>query len=225
MVPSNYMDQCWLTVNSFVCGVLMPYGNKDLDQHSSSNGLLHECTKPLPEQIFTNHQWGIVREISYKMFKLSILDMSVKITTGNLKLQPHLTGASELTQWGRVTHICINKLTIISSDNSLLPGRRQAFIYTNAGILLIGSLETNFSEILIKILTFSLNENVVWKIAAILSWPQCVNINIWKTPRCYCGNAVDILHNIFFENLEPKLYQMWCFWPAFAAVGFNESIL
>ena len=56
-----------------------------------------------------------------------------------------------LTHWGRVTHICLNKLTIISSDNGLSPGRRQAIIWTNAGILLIGPLGTNFSEILIEI--------------------------------------------------------------------------
>ena len=56
-----------------------------------------------------------------------------------------------LTHWGRVKHICVNKLTIISSDNGLTPGRRQAIIWTNAGILLIGPLATNFSEIVIKI--------------------------------------------------------------------------
>ena len=56
-----------------------------------------------------------------------------------------------LTHWGRVTHIWINKLTIIGSINGLSPGRRQAIIWTNAGILLIGPLGTNFSEILIEI--------------------------------------------------------------------------
>ena len=61
----------------------------------------------------------------------------------------------ELTHWGRVTQICVSKLTIIGSDNGLSPGRRQAIIWTNAGILLIGPLGTNFSEILIEILTFS----------------------------------------------------------------------
>ena len=45
-----------------------------------------------------------------------------------------------LTHWGRVTHICIDNLTIIGSDNGLSPGRRQAIIWTNAGILLIGPL-------------------------------------------------------------------------------------
>ena len=56
-----------------------------------------------------------------------------------------------LTHWGRVTHICVGNLTIIGSDNGLSPGRRQAIIWTNAGILLIGPLRANFSEILIEI--------------------------------------------------------------------------
>ena len=50
-----------------------------------------------------------------------------------------------------MTHICVNKLTIIGSDIGLSPGRRQAIIRTNAGILLIGPLGTNLSEILIEI--------------------------------------------------------------------------
>ena len=57
----------------------------------------------------------------------------------------------KLTHWGRVTHICVNKPTIIGSDNGLSPGRRQAIIWTNAGIMLIRPLGTNFSEILILI--------------------------------------------------------------------------
>ena len=64
----------------------------------------------------------------------------------------------QLTHWSRVTHICFSKLTIIGSDDGLLPGRHQAIIWTNAGILLIGPLRTNFSEILIEIYTFSFTE-------------------------------------------------------------------
>ena len=60
-----------------------------------------------------------------------------------------------LTHYGRVTHICVAKVTIIGSDNGLSPGRRQAIIWTNAGILLIGPLVgTNFSEILIGTFSF-----------------------------------------------------------------------
>ena len=60
-----------------------------------------------------------------------------------------------LTHWGRVTHICVGNLTTIGSDNGLSPGRRQAIIWTNARILLIEPLGTNFSEIVIEILIFS----------------------------------------------------------------------
>ena len=63
-----------------------------------------------------------------------------------------------LTHWGRVTHICPCELTNIGSDNGLSPGRRQAIIWTNAGILLIGPLATYFNESLIEIQTFSLKK-------------------------------------------------------------------
>ena len=45
-----------------------------------------------------------------------------------------------------MTRICVSKLTIIGSDNGLSPGRRQTIIWINAGILLIRTLGTNFSE-------------------------------------------------------------------------------
>ena len=85
-----------------------------------------------------------------------------------------------LTHWGRVTHIRVNKLTIIGSDDGLLPGRRQAITWTNAGILLIRPLGTNFSEIIVKIHIFSLKKmhlkTVCCETAAILFRPQCVKM-------------------------------------------------
>ena len=58
--------------------------------------------------------------------------------------------------WGRVTHICVSKeLTIIGSDNGLSPGWRQAIICTNAGLFLVRTLGTNFSEIFSEIHPFS----------------------------------------------------------------------
>ena len=53
---------------------------------------------------------------------------------------------SALTHWGQVMHIYVSKLTILGSDNGLSPDQRQAIIWTNAGILLIAPLGTNFSE-------------------------------------------------------------------------------
>ena len=55
-------------------------------------------------------------------------------------------------------HICISKLSIIGSDNVLLPGRRQAIIYTNAAILLIETLGIIFSVIWSEIHAFSFKE-------------------------------------------------------------------
>ena len=54
-----------------------------------------------------------------------------------------------------MTHICGSKIIITGSDNDLSPGRRQAMIWTNAGILVIIPLGINFREDLIKINIFS----------------------------------------------------------------------
>ena len=72
-------------------------------------------------------------------------------------------GLIALTYWARVTHICASKLTIIASDNGLSPGRRQAIIWTNAEILLIEPLGTNFNEILIEIHMISFKKKFIWK--------------------------------------------------------------
>ena len=82
-----------------------------------------------------------------------------------------------LTHRGRVTHICVGNLTIIGSDNGLSPGRRQAIIWTNAGILLIGPLGTNFSEILIDIHTFSFMKMHL-KMSSAKWHPFCLGLNV-----------------------------------------------
>ena len=66
----------------------------------------------------------------------------------------HIMIDNHLTHRGQVMHICNSKVTIIGSDNGLLPAQHQATIWISGGILLIGPLGTNFSEILIEIHTF-----------------------------------------------------------------------
>ena len=88
-----------------------------------------------------------------------------------------------LTHWGRVTHICINKLTIIGSYKGLSPGRRQAIVWTNAGILLIGPLGTNFTEILLEVHTFSLKK-MHSKMSSGKWWPFCLSLNVLRTYVC-----------------------------------------
>ena len=73
-----------------------------------------------------------------------------------------------------MTHICVCNVTIIGSDNGLSPGRRQAIIWTNVGILLIGPLGLNSNEIFNRNRIF-----FIWKYLLengnFWSWPQCVN--------------------------------------------------
>ena len=82
-----------------------------------------------------------------------------------------------LTHWGRVTHICVNKLTGIGSDNGLSPDRRQVIIWTNAGILLIGTLETNLREIVIEIHPFSFKKMHL-KMSSGKWRPFCLGLNV-----------------------------------------------
>ena len=90
---------------------------------------------------------------------------------------------TKLTHWGRVTHICVSDLTIIGSDNGLSPGRRQAIIRTNAGILLLRPLGTNFSEILIEILIFSFKKMHL-KVSSAKRRPFCLGLNVLTGSSC-----------------------------------------
>ena len=125
-----------------------------------------------------------------------------------------------LTHWGLVTHICVDTLTNIGSDSGLLPGRRQAIIWTNAGILLIGHLGTNFSEILIRIQTFSLKKihlkMSVCEMASILSWPQYVKtLRSEQNGWCFAGNMCmdKYWHAQYYHSMDKYSY-----------VQYNHSI-
>ena len=84
---------------------------------------------------------------------------------------------SSLTHWGRVMHICVTKLTIIDSNNGLSPGRRQAIIWTNDGILLIWPSGTNFSEMLSEIHIFSFKKMHL-KMSSGYRRPFCLGLNV-----------------------------------------------
>ena len=74
---------------------------------------------------------------------------------------------------------------IIGSDNGLSPVRRRAIIWTNAGILLIGTLERNFTEILIGIQTFSFKK-LHLKTSSGKWRPFCLGLNVLnhRQPEC-----------------------------------------
>ena len=71
----------------------------------------------------------------------------------------------------------MRQLTVIGSDNGLAPGRRQAIIWTNVGILLIQTLGTNLNEILSEIHTFSFKEIHLKMLSG--KWrPFCFGLNV-----------------------------------------------
>ena len=150
---------------------------------------------------------------------------------------------SFLTHWGRVTHICVSKLTIIGSDNGLLPGHlKQCWnavnldpwkqtsvksqsqfkhfhstkciwkyrgkgevrqvptkgwargvwcMKTNAFRTCDSHYELNISRLGCGF------ENIVWKMAAILSQPQCVNT---LRLRLNCRHFPDDIFQWIFLN-------------------------
>ena len=112
-----------------------------------------------------------------------------------------------LTHWGRVTHICVSKLTIIGSDNGLSPGRRQAIISTNAGILLIGPLGTNFSENLIKIYTMSFRKMHL-KISSGKWRPFCLGLKVLKCAKPF-GRVRGELTLPLYHSCDDLILTAW----------------
>ena len=79
---------------------------------------------------------------------------------------------------GVTSVVGVSSTHLVGSDNGLLPGRRQAIIWTNAGILLIELMGTNFSEILIEIYTFSWHK-MHWKMSSGKWQPFCLGLNVF----------------------------------------------
>ena len=118
-------------------------------------------------------------------------------------------------------HKWISKLTIIGSDNGLSPGRRQAIIWTNAGILLIGPLGTNFSEILIKIYASSFKKMHL-KMLSAKCLPFCLGLNMlthlrpadtyihpWTESVTIGAGTVKPVCN---DHLYNKIHYLWFIW-------------
>ena len=121
-----------------------------------------------------------------------------------------------------MTDICVSTLTIIGSDNGLSPGRRQAIIWNNTGLLLIEPLGTNFSEISIGIQRFSFKKmhlnmsSAIWR-------PFCLGLNVLTRPPRHKGLTTDpflrglmiikflwkLQCNFYFNLTRPQIYTSW----------------
>ena len=147
-----------------------------------------------------------------------------------------------LTHWGRVTHICISELTIIGSDNGLLPSRRQAIIWNNDGLLFIGPLGTNFSEIVIEILTSSFKKMRL-KVSSAKRRPFCLGLDVlttgsmewciayWSQDRM--GNISQITYELifpewkglYFDAVFAKNCSWWSCWWRISVVSDNGLVM
>ena len=114
-------------------------------------------------------------EILIEIYVFLFEKVHLKMSSGNWR--PSCLGLNVLTHWGRVTHICVCNLIIIGSDNGLSPDRRQAIIWTNAGLLSIGPLRTHFSENLFKMQQFSLKKMHL-KMSSAKRRPFCLGLNV-----------------------------------------------
>ena len=106
-----------------------------------------------------------------------------------------------------MTHICVGNLTIIGSHNGLSPGRRQAIIWTNAGVLLIEPLRTNFSEISIGIQTFLFKKMHLNMSSA--KWrPFCLGLNVLNNGCIYL--SLPLPHCKLFNKWGPGRLGLQC---------------
>ena len=104
--------------------------------------------------------------------------------------------------------MCVGNLTIIISDNGLSPYRCQAIIWTNAGILLIVPLGTNFSEILIEIPAFSFKKMRL-KVSSAKRRPVCLGLNVLSVVMnlykyiicCSCDSS----HHSIKQKNKPRI--------------------
>ena len=148
------------TADAIKSSLFLPPNNESPGIDCMSSEFFKHCTK-------------FISKTSLKCLTIS------QNTETSLKHGQKNCAAPFLTHWGRATHTCVGKPTIIGSDNGLSPGRREAIIRTNAEILLIGPLGTNFSEILIGIQTFSFRKMHL-KLSSAKWRPFCLGLNELK---------------------------------------------
>ena len=129
-----------------------------LSQPPCVNGLLPDCNKPSLQ-----HWWNKIRKNSDKKIHLKMvsakwqafcLGYSVLNEDDTLDVRMTWCPCPQLIEAEWCIYASVN-CAIIGSDNSLSPDQRQSIIWTNAGILLIGHLGTNFNQIQIKMQQFS----------------------------------------------------------------------
>ena len=103
----------------------------------------------------------------------------------NLNVKGKKNINSNLTHWGRVTHICVSKLAYLVQIMACAWKAPSHYLNQCWNIVNWTSgnkLKCNLNRNLYFFIQANAFENVVWKMAAILSRPQCV-----LNPNITCG--------------------------------------
>ena len=232
----SHCDCSSCSIETDVC--FYTYTTAHLDWKTSTFDLTYFFARSYPNTLVLEHLihitylniYGIFELRDYKLGKIHYRKIVEYFeTTMEILVEQLQTSIAILTYWGRVTHICVSRQTIIGSDNGLPPGRRQAIIWTNAGILLIGPLGTNFTENLIEILTcsftkirlkvssakwrpFCLGLNVLMQLSYVVLWAEMQFQSIYTIDMQECiifYTAPKISHN--FQGIHPYIVIPWKF--------------
>ena len=100
----RYKQQFLWYVLSRVCLICSLFAGISYMEYSFTGDLFTLCPRGYTYDLPWNFEWNMLGKMTSQSFSFL------------------------LTHWGRVTHICVSKLTIIGSDNGLSPGRCQAII-------------------------------------------------------------------------------------------------
>ena len=130
-------------------------------------------TEPLPKQIMTVHQFNSSEQFSVKLeSKYKICTWKGPLQNVNRLFRPQCVQP----HWGRVTHTCVSKLTIIGSEKGLSPGRHhflnQCWNIVNCTIRI--KLQWNLNQNSYIFIQEKAFEIVVCQNGSHLSRPRCV---------------------------------------------------
>ena len=133
---------------------------------------------------------------------------------GNAYIKMHATGHSTRAVKGNYTKLYLK--------NSLSPGWSQAFIWTDAEILLIGPLGSNCTEIVIEIITLSFKK-IRFKVSSMKRRPFCIGLNVLNNcddffiVATHGVQSVQLLVYIICrfrgitQTLQHSIMQLWCY--------------
>ena len=150
------------------------------------------------------------------MLKIYIPDVNLKISYPISQLY-----RSRLNHWDSVAHICVSKLTVTVPNKGMSPNRHQAIIWANAGIMVIGPVGTNFSEIGIGIQTFSMTKmhlkmsSAKWR-PFFLGFNMLMNYNLTSSISTCIFPGANMIPQMTFLSL---ISQGGLFWHAIIPVS------